>query len=194
MSSGQEARGPASSMAPRTVVEACLHLGEKAGVVERQDRARPVRTFRPGDARAAARQRQDCERTSGQEMLDGAALMRPSRADGRNDADLRIAPAHDANARRLAQPRFASVRGDQQRSAQRSVTGEIDGDLMLVCRKAFRSRAGQERDGRPGGSRGEESFAQAPMLDDVGGGLAAHHGVVVGDQHRDGRHPASSSR
>ena len=125
------------------IVEARLDLGKKTNVVERQDLARPARLLRPGDARAVARQRQDGEGAPGQEMLHGAALMRLLVSDGGDDADLRVAPAHDFDARRLAQPRSAPVRGNQQRGSQGGAAGQIYGDIMLIGRKAFGSSAAQ---------------------------------------------------
>ena len=88
-------------------------------------------------------------------MLHGAALVRLLVPDGGDDADLRIAPAHDADAGRLAQRRGppSAATSSAARSERADDPAEIDGDPMLVGREAHGSRAAEESDGRPAGSR-----------------------------------------
>ncbi len=120
-------------------------------------------------------------------MLHGAALVRllePHRGD---DAGLRIAPAHDADAGRLAQRRGPPVGGHEQCRAQRAwrrPAREIDADAMLVDLEARGRLAAEQRDARPDGGGRQQGVPQLPVLDDVGGGLAAIDGVVVGHEHR----------
>ena len=59
-------------------------------------------------------QRQDGEGAGGQEMLLGAAVMRPFMRHGADDAGLAVFPVHRLDAGHVAQLRFDAVGGDQQ--------------------------------------------------------------------------------
>ena len=77
-------------------------------------RAASARVLGPHQRRALARQRQDRERTRGQKMLFGAAVMIALMADGDDDAGLIVLPAMGGDAGALAQFRARAVGGDQQ--------------------------------------------------------------------------------
>ena len=164
-------------------VETPLDLGQECRVVERDDLAPALFLFRPGDARAVAGERQQRERTGGQEMLHGPAAVGLGMAHGGEDAELGIAPAHHLDAGGLAQARAASVGGNEQRRAQRPASGERDVHAVLVSGKSVHAAAAEQRDPRPRRRAGDQRIEQPVVLDDPGGGLAIH-AIVVGDEDR----------
>ena len=120
-------------------------------------------------------------------MLHGAPLVRLFEPNERDDAGLRIAPAHDADAGRLAQRRGPAVGGHEQRRAQaarRRPAPDSDGDSVLIGLEADGRLAAEQRDRAAAGGGRQQRLAQPPLLDDVGGGLASIHGVVVGHEYR----------
>src|SRR5436190_11081926 len=118
--------------------EAPLDLGEKACVVERHD-ARPVRlVLGPGDAGTVALERQDREWARGQEVLHRACFVRTLMAHGRDNADLRVAPADDADAGRLAQPGVAPLGGNEKRGVDLAPIGQAHAFAGLARGKVAR--------------------------------------------------------
>ena len=115
-------------------------------------------------------------------MLHRARAVRLLVADRGDDAHLRILPADDADARRLAQARRAPVGSHQQRRAQVPAVRKGNRDAVLVGGIAGGRGTAQEGNGRPPHGRAEYGGRQALVLHDVGGGLAALDGVVVGDE------------
>ncbi len=130
-------------------------------------------------------QRQDRERARRQKVLHRARAVRLLVTDRGDDAHLRILPADDADASRLAQARRAPVCCHQQRRAQAATVGKRDRDAMLVGGIVRGSGATHQGDRRAAAQLPHRMAAvQAFVLDDIGGGLAAFDGVVVG--HEDG--------
>ncbi len=170
--------------AAEAIAEALLDLREEARVVERHDRPALRLLLRPRDAGAIALQRQDRKWTGRQEVLHRARAVRFLVADRGDNADLPVFPADEADTRRLAQPRCAPVCGHQKRRAQATAVCKRDRDAMLVGHIACGGGTAQEGDGRPLHGRREDCGHQAVVLHDIGGGLAALYGVVVG--HEDG--------
>ena len=85
-------------------------------------------------------------------MLHGAAMVRLLEPHGGDDAGLGIAPAHDADAGRLAQRRGAAVGGNKQwraQGARRRSAREIDADAVLVGLEAHGRLATKESDAGP---------------------------------------------
>ena len=104
--------------------EALLQLGMKAGVVEPHDALGLGGALGPHDRRAVARQRQDRERAGGEEMLLGAAVMRPLMRHRGGDGGLAVRPADRLDAGALADARAGAVGGDHEPGAHDGAGGE----------------------------------------------------------------------
>ena len=76
--------------------------------------ASAVRSVQTIDERLPG-QRQDREGPGRQEMLLGAAVVRPFMRDRADDAGLAVVPVHRLDAGHVAQPRLHAVGGDKQR-------------------------------------------------------------------------------
>jgi hypothetical protein len=83
--------------------EALLEFIVEFGFAERGDACGLGAILGPHQRRAFAGQRQDRERTRGEKMLFGAAVMIPLMADGDDDAGLIVVPAMGGDPGALAQ-------------------------------------------------------------------------------------------
>src|SRR5690606_17629799 len=93
--------------------EAGLHLRDEGVVAERGDAAALAARLGPYDGGAIAGERENGERAGGKKMLDGASLVRQLMRDGRDQAELGIAPARDPDAGLAAQRRAPAVGCDE---------------------------------------------------------------------------------
>ena len=105
--------------------EALLELGLEQERIAGDQFFGVGRALGPDDRRAVAGQRQDGERPGRQEMLLGAAIVRPLMRDRADDAGLAVLPADGLDAGHVAQPRLDAVGGDQQRGLQRHAVGQM---------------------------------------------------------------------
>jgi len=120
-------------------------------------------------------------------VLRGAAGVGLLEANRRGDAGLGVTPTHDADAGRCAQRRLTPVGGDEQSRTHkraRIVARQLDADAVFVGLEAHGPRATDEPNRCAVGRGRQQRLAQPALLDDVGGGLPAIDGVVIGDEHR----------
>ena len=107
-------------------------------------------------------------------MLDGNAGMRPLVRDGRDDADLPVAPFDRANPSHMAQRRLVAVGGgDEPRAQARAV---VERDIGAGFGRVHRGDAASADQGeaRQGAGAVEQHAAQDAVLDDI----AERHRVV----------------
>ncbi|MEY9180709.1 hypothetical protein ABIA41_002144 [Bradyrhizobium sp. USDA 313] len=164
--------------------EAPLELAVKFLVTERNDARGLGAALGPYQRRALARQRQDRERTCGQEMLFGAAPMIALVADGDDDAGLVVLPAMGGNAGALAQFRPRAIGGDQEARRDHAAVAECHldavGTRIVGC-----NRSGAQIDAL-GFRTHHQRIDQAAVLDHMRKGLA--RGDIAGkvEEHRTG--------
>ena len=107
-------------------------------------------------------------------MLDGDAGMRPLVRDGRDDADLPVAPFDRADSGDMAQRRLVAVGGGDEPGAQARAVVERDiGAGFGRVRRGDAASAAQ-RKARQGAGAVEQHAAQDAVLDDI----AERHCVV----------------
>ncbi len=112
-------------------------------------------------------------------MLDGNAGMRPLVRDGRDDADLPVAPFDRADSGDMAQRRLVAVGGGDEPGAQARAV--VERDIGAGFGRVHRGDAASAAQGkaRQGAGAVEQHAAQDAVLDDI---AERHCVVVVGDQ------------
>src|SRR5271156_5324806 len=106
--------------------ETALQLLQEILRSEREQRLGVGRALVPDDARPAAGQRQDRERSRRQEVLLGAAMVVTPVRDRGDEAGLSCLPADGRNVRERAEFRARTVRRDDEASAEASTIREVD--------------------------------------------------------------------
>ena len=100
---------PRHMRGPQMRTEAAVQFGIEIVFIHRDQRRRDARILRPYQGRPPPRQRQNGKGAGGQKMFIGHAAMRLFMFNGRNDASLRIRPADNTDALRIAHRRGAAI-------------------------------------------------------------------------------------
>ena len=138
----------------------------------------------PYQRRALSGQRQDRERSGGQKMLFGAAVMIALMADGDDDAGLIIVPAMGGDPGTLAQSRARAVGSDQQTRLNDPAVRERHVDAVGARIKAATAVA-REIDAFSLGARNQR-IDQMPVFDHMRERLAGLDIAGKGQEHRPG--------
>ena len=161
--------------------EAPLELVVEQIIGQRRDPFGGLFVFGPHDRGAAARERQNRERSGRQEMLLGAAAVVALMRDGGGDGGLAVRPAEGRNAGKRAQVRARAVGRDQQPGRDHPVVA-VDRNPLARDREA---RDGARAQDHAGLARlGDQRRDQRPVLDHVGERLARLDLAREGEEHR----------
>ena len=118
-------------------LEALFERCVKFGVRQRDDALGFGRRFGPDDRRAPAFERQDRERTGGEKVLFGAALMIALMRDIDDDGRLAIVPTVGGDAGAAANAGARAVGGDKKPGRERDAVCQRHIDVLRRCRPRF---------------------------------------------------------